>query len=112
MSEGYISGMRKIPADETGARRPLLIFRLIERPVLHDVGQVLTLAVEQGNIGERVAIDSDQVGAGAGGNDSELARTVQQLRIDDRRRADDVERRHRFGADHELARLMTSLRPQ
>ena len=47
MGEGYISGIRKIPVDETDTGKPLLTIRLIEHAVLHDVGQVLALAVEQ-----------------------------------------------------------------
>ncbi len=47
--------------------------------VLHDVGQVLALAVEARDIGERVAVDGDQIGAGARGDDADLAAALGQL---------------------------------
>ena len=50
------------------------ILPLVENAVFHDVVNMLALAVEQRDVGQRVAVDGDQVGAGAGGDDAELAR--------------------------------------
>ena len=58
---------------------------LIEHAVLHDVGQVLALAIEERDVGERVAVDRDQVGASIGGDDAELAFAVQEIGVDGRR---------------------------
>ncbi len=43
------------------------------------MGQVLALAVEERDIGERVAVDGDQIGAGARGDDADLAAALGQL---------------------------------
>ena len=44
---------------------------------------MLALAVEQRDVRERVAVDDNQIGARAGGDDTQLTAAVQQLGIDD-----------------------------
>ena len=50
---------------------------LVEGAVLHDHREVGAVAVEQRDVGERVAGERDQIGAGAGRDDAEFALAVE-----------------------------------
>src|SRR5690349_107340 len=92
------------------ASRPQRV--LVELPTLHDDGQMRALLGEKRDVLERVAVDDEKIGEGARRDDSELPFSLQQPRIDQRRGADDLGRRERFGADQELARLIDLQLPQ
>src|SRR5471032_2737268 len=73
---------------------------------LHDHRQVAALLEEELELLEGIAVDHDQVGIGTRLDDAELALLAQNLRADDGRLADDLERLQHLGAKHELAALL------
>src|ERR1700738_1893334 len=79
---------------------------LVELAALHDNRQMRPLLGEDRDIPQRVAVDDEEIGEGAGGDDAELALALQQPRLDQRDGGDDLGRRQRLGADQELARLV------
>ena len=64
------------------------------------------LVEEQLELLERIAVDHDQVGEGAGLDDAELALVAQDLGADGGGLADDLDRLQHLGAEHELAALL------
>src|SRR4051812_25256170 len=79
---------------------------LVEPSALHDDGEMRALVLKEAEILQRVAVDDEEVGIGAGGDDAELTLHLQELGVDERRRADDLEGRQDLGADEKLAALM------
>src|SRR5262249_29118002 len=51
---------------------------LVKTAALHDGGQVPALLLEQAEVAERVAVDDEEIGEGAGGNHAELAFLAEQ----------------------------------
>src|SRR6266404_7987230 len=79
---------------------------LVELAGLHDHRQMGALIEEQLELLQRIAVDHDQVGEGAGLDDAELALLAQHLGADGGGLADDLERLQHLGAEHELAALL------
>ena len=79
---------------------------LVEFAGLHDDGEMLALILEQRKVLQGVAIDDQQIGEGARSQRSDLALQPQDLRGDDRCRADDLDGRYHFAPQRELAALV------
>src|SRR3546814_3752102 len=79
---------------------------LVESAALDDRREVPALALQQGDVIQRVVVDHDQIGPGARLDDAELAGPPHHLGADQGRRADDLQRRYHLGADRELPALL------
>src|SRR3954464_8189218 len=78
----------------------------METAALHDHAEVTALVLKHREVLQRIAVDQDEVGEGAGLERPELAFLAQHLGPDRRRRADDLDWRNRLPAQHELAALI------
>ena len=75
-------------------------------PVLYDGAEVIGGFGEHREVGERVAVEKQQVGPGARQELADLAAHVEQVGGDQGGRPDDIGRRLDLTADAELARLV------
>src|SRR5262245_4850758 len=85
---------------------------LMKASALHDGGEILALLLQHAEIAQRIALDDQKVGEGAGLETAELAHLAHDLGADQGGGADDLDRLLHLRTDDKLARLLALQLPQ
>src|SRR4051812_7820373 len=104
------SGMRRARESAAGCSCAIAVISvqhvLMEFAALHNGSEILALLLEQAKVLQRIAIDDDQIGEGAGLQRAELAFLPHDTRANGRRLPDDLDWRENFGAQQEFTALL------